>query len=67
MMNRQPETREYAGGMPPGIDNPLGARALYIYRNGRDTFYRLHGTHEVWSERQSSYAPSPELPTFPRI
>jgi lipoprotein-anchoring transpeptidase ErfK/SrfK len=53
MMNRQPETREYAGGMPPGIDNPLGARALYIYRNGRDTFYRLHGTHEVWSIGQA--------------
>jgi lipoprotein-anchoring transpeptidase ErfK/SrfK len=49
MMKRQPETREFAGGMPPGINNPLGARALYIYRDGRDTLYRLHGTHEDWS------------------
>ncbi len=49
MMDRQPETREFAGGMPGGLDNPLGARALYIYQGGRDTIYRLHGTHEVWS------------------
>ncbi|HHY51154.1 MAG TPA: L,D-transpeptidase [Alphaproteobacteria bacterium] len=49
MMRRQPETREFAGGMPPGLDNPLGARALYIYQDGRDTLYRLHGTPEVWS------------------
>ena len=25
---------------------PLGARALYLYRNGRDTYFRLHGTNE---------------------
>lgn len=49
MMKRQPETRQYAGGMPPGLDNPLGARALYIYQDGRDTLYRLHGTNENWS------------------
>jgi lipoprotein-anchoring transpeptidase ErfK/SrfK len=53
MMQRQPETREFASGMPGGLDNPLGARALYIYRDGRDTFYRLHGTHEVWSIGQA--------------
>jgi lipoprotein-anchoring transpeptidase ErfK/SrfK len=53
MMERQPETREFAAGMPPGLNNPLGARALYIYRDGRDTFYRLHGTHEVWSIGQA--------------
>lgn len=49
MMQRQPETRKYANGMPGGINNPLGARALYIYQDGRDTLYRLHGTNEVWS------------------
>lgn len=49
MMERQPETRRYAGGMPGGLGNPLGARALYIYQDGRDTLYRLHGTNEVWS------------------
>lgn len=33
-----------AGGLKGGLDNPLGARALYLYRNGRDTYYRIHGT-----------------------
>ena len=32
------------GGMVAGIDNPLGARALYIYKDGKDTLYRVHGT-----------------------
>ncbi len=49
MMDRQPETREFAGGMPGGLDNPLGARAMYIYRGGVDTIYRIHGTREYWS------------------
>ena len=31
--------------MPGGIDNPLGARAIYLYQNGRDTLYRIHGTN----------------------
>jgi lipoprotein-anchoring transpeptidase ErfK/SrfK len=31
--------------MPGGIDNPLGARALYLYRGNRDPFFRLHGTN----------------------
>ncbi|MEO6396740.1 MAG: L,D-transpeptidase [Devosia sp.] len=53
MMERQPETREWANGMPPGLTNPLGARALYIYMDGRDTLYRLHGTMEVWSIGQA--------------
>jgi len=35
--------------MPPGLSNPLGARALYLMKNGRDTLYRLHGTPEWWS------------------
>ena len=35
--------------MKPGLGNPLGARALYLYQNGRDTLYRLHGTNEPWS------------------
>ncbi|MCL3881133.1 L,D-transpeptidase [Marivita sp. GX14005] len=29
---------------PGGPDNPLGARALYLFQNGRDTYYRIHGT-----------------------
>ncbi len=33
-----------AAGLPGGLDNPLGARALYLYRGGVDTMYRIHGT-----------------------
>jgi lipoprotein-anchoring transpeptidase ErfK/SrfK len=32
-----------------GLDNPLGARALYLYQNGRDILFRIHGTNEPWS------------------
>ena len=35
--------------MAGGPKNPLGARALYLYRNGQDTLYRIHGTNEPWS------------------
>jgi lipoprotein-anchoring transpeptidase ErfK/SrfK len=35
-----------AGGLPGGPDNPLGARALYLYDHGKDTLYRIHGTNE---------------------
>jgi lipoprotein-anchoring transpeptidase ErfK/SrfK len=31
--------------MPGGPDNPLGARALYLYQGTRDTLYRIHGTN----------------------
>jgi lipoprotein-anchoring transpeptidase ErfK/SrfK len=47
MIARQPELEKYRYGMPPGLKNPLGARALYIHENGRDTLYRLHGTMEA--------------------
>jgi lipoprotein-anchoring transpeptidase ErfK/SrfK len=46
MMAAIPMYRSYAGGMEGGPNNPLGPRALYLYRNGRDTFFRLHGTTE---------------------
>ncbi|MGF0536911.1 L,D-transpeptidase family protein [Agrobacterium sp. ES01] len=49
MIARQPELAKYSsanGGMPPGLMNPLGARALYIFQNGKDTLYRLHGSPE---------------------
>lgn len=32
------------GGLAGGVDNPLGSRALYLYKGGRDTMYRIHGT-----------------------
>lgn len=49
MVARDPEAAKWAGGMPGGPDNPLGARALYLYEGGRDTIYRIHGTNEPWS------------------
>lgn len=52
MIARQPELEKYSarnGGKPPGLDNPLGARALYIHQNGVDTLYRIHGTPEYWT------------------
>ena len=47
MIARQPELEKWSvrnGGMPPGLNNPLGARALYIFQGNVDTLYRLHGT-----------------------
>ena len=47
MIQRSPEKyAKYADGMPGGPQNPLGARALYLYQNGRDTAIRIHGTTE---------------------
>lgn len=47
------EMRGIAPGMPReilgGSDNPLGARALYLYQGGKDTLYRIHGTSEPWT------------------
>lgn len=47
MIKREPELEQYRNGMKPGLDNPLGARALYIFKDGKDTLYRLHGNPEV--------------------
>ncbi|MGF0536912.1 L,D-transpeptidase [Agrobacterium sp. ES01] len=47
MVERQPALKPFgvsAGGLEAGLNNPLGARALYIYQNGKDTLYRVHGT-----------------------
>jgi lipoprotein-anchoring transpeptidase ErfK/SrfK len=50
MMAREPDRYGHLGaGMEPGPTNPLGARALYLFRNGEDTLYRIHGTAEDWS------------------
>lgn len=50
MIRREPETyAQYAAGVPGGPDNPLGARALYLYRGSRDTMYRIHGTSQPWT------------------
>jgi lipoprotein-anchoring transpeptidase ErfK/SrfK len=49
MMRRKPRLVQYANGVPGGPDNPLGARALYLYRGEQDTMFRVHGTNEPWS------------------
>ncbi|HEV7291733.1 L,D-transpeptidase [Devosia sp. RR2S18] len=50
MIQREPDRYgPYAGGMPGGPENPLGPRALYLYRDGRDTLFRLHGTTEPYT------------------
>lgn len=47
MIARQPELEQYRRGMEPSLMNPLGARALYLFQNGEDTLYRLHGNGDV--------------------
>ncbi|AKI02846.1 hypothetical protein IMCC20628_04169 [Hoeflea sp. IMCC20628] len=48
MIDRKPELAKYGKeGMKPGLKNPLGARALYLFnQKGEDTLFRLHGTPE---------------------
>ncbi len=48
MIDRKPELARYGeDGMKPGLKNPLGARALYLFNEkGEDTLFRLHGTPE---------------------
>jgi lipoprotein-anchoring transpeptidase ErfK/SrfK len=43
----KPEMKMFSanyGGLVGGTNNPLGARALYIFQDGKDTLYRIHGT-----------------------
>jgi lipoprotein-anchoring transpeptidase ErfK/SrfK len=49
MVTRDPKAAPWARGMPGGLDNPLGARALYLWQGDKDTLYRIHGTNEPWS------------------
>ncbi|EJW11757.1 ErfK/YbiS/YcfS/YnhG [Rhodovulum sp. PH10] len=45
-----PDIKRRIEGLPDhvagGPANPLGARALYLYQNGKDTLYRIHGTNQ---------------------
>jgi lipoprotein-anchoring transpeptidase ErfK/SrfK len=46
MIRLEPELYgPWAGGMEPGLQNPLGSRAMYLYQGRRDTMYRIHGTY----------------------
>lgn len=45
MVATEPELySQFRGGVPGGLTNPLGSRALYLYQGSRDTLYRIHGT-----------------------
>jgi lipoprotein-anchoring transpeptidase ErfK/SrfK len=50
MIRTEPEVYgPFRAGIPGGLASPLGARALYLYRGGRDTRYRIHGTNDAES------------------
>lgn len=59
MLARKPELRQsmvqlQSGlGMRGGPDNPIGARALYLWEGNKDTLYRIHGTNEPWTIGQN--------------
>ncbi|MDB5650998.1 MAG: L,D-transpeptidase [Hyphomicrobiales bacterium] len=50
MLKRRPDLPRHMVG---GIDNPLGARALYLYQGSKDTLFRIHGTNEPWTIGQA--------------
>lgn len=57
MLRTEPEVYEpFRSGVPGGLSSPLGARALYLYRGGRDTYYRIHGTNDLESIGNSGSA-----------
>jgi hypothetical protein len=57
MLRREPEIYgRYRNGVPGGLASPLGARALYLYRGSRDTYYRIHGTNDLSSIGNSGSA-----------
>ncbi len=43
MLARRPDLPESMDG---GLENPLGARALYLFQGNKDTLFRIHGTNE---------------------
>jgi lipoprotein-anchoring transpeptidase ErfK/SrfK len=46
MVDRDKRAKKWVNGQPGGPENPLGARALYLFADGKDTLYRIHGTNE---------------------
>ncbi|MEL6947197.1 MAG: L,D-transpeptidase [Pseudomonadota bacterium] len=49
MIERKPSLKKYADGLKGSPANPLGARAMYLFKNGKDTLYRIHGTDKPHS------------------
>lgn len=57
MLRRQPEVYgAFAQGVEGGLASPLGARGLYLFQNGRDTHFRIHGTNDLPSIGNSGSA-----------
>ena len=47
MIKRSPKYKKFEDGMPGGPNNPLGARAIYLFYPGKgDSFLRIHGTNQ---------------------
>ncbi len=59
MIERKPELKKVmvalqsGVGMHGGSGNPLGARAMYLWKGNKDTYFRIHGTTEPWTIGQS--------------
>jgi lipoprotein-anchoring transpeptidase ErfK/SrfK len=55
MMDRRPDLKkamtdlQSGVGMHGGPENPLGARAMYLWQGNADTLFRIHGTNEPWT------------------
>ncbi|MEE9375933.1 MAG: L,D-transpeptidase [Rhizobiaceae bacterium] len=49
MIERNPSLKKYADGLKGSPANPLGARAMYLFKGGKDTMYRIHGTTKPYS------------------
>ncbi|MDO5370016.1 L,D-transpeptidase [Paracoccus sp. (in: a-proteobacteria)] len=57
MVATEPELyAQFRGGVPGGVGNPLGSRALYLYEGSRDTMYRIHGTMDPSSVGKATSA-----------
>lgn len=57
MLRTEPDVYgDFARGIPGGLRSPLGARAMYLYRDGKDTMYRIHGTNDLASIGNSGSA-----------
>jgi lipoprotein-anchoring transpeptidase ErfK/SrfK len=57
MVRNQPDVYgPFANGVPGGLASPLGARALYLYRGKRDSYFRIHGTNDMSSIGNSGSA-----------
>ncbi|WP_424362509.1 L,D-transpeptidase [Methylocystis parvus] len=50
MLKRRPDLPRHMAG---GEENPLGARAMYLYSGGKDTMFRIHGSNEPWTIGQA--------------